>query len=188
MSWIAFGDESMRADPAGNKYILAAACLDPSSCAEVRLSLVGLAKPGQRFHWQQSSIEAQRKAVAVVASLPSLHIVVVGAPVDPRKQERARRQSLGRLLVELAQAGVTELWLESRTQSLNDRDHKSVNMFSAQKLIGERPKVGHARPLEEPLLWVADIVAGAVNSGLGRDPSLLAPIASMIERHDIELR
>jgi len=188
MTWAAYGDESMRVDPAGSRYILAAACMDLTSCAEVRLSMTGLAKSGQRFHWRQSSIEAQRKAVAVIAALSSLHIVVVGTPANPRKQERARRQSLGRLLVELDRAGVSELWLESRTQSLNDRDYKSVNVFSAQKLIGTQPRVGHARPLEEPLLWVADIVAGAVNSGLGGDETLLAPLVGMIERHDIDLR
>jgi hypothetical protein len=188
VTWHAYADESMRADPViGGYYLLVGACINEADRARARLTVLDLAKSGQRFHWHQSSREAQTKAVATVAALPALPIVVVGIGMDPRKQERARRHCLGRLLPELEGAGIGNVWLESRTQSLNARDRRTINALSAQRLITGSPHVEHGRPSEEPLLWVADIVAGAVNASLGGDEALLAPLVTLIERHELAL-
>ncbi len=103
-------------------YVLAAACLEMIEVAGARHSVAALAKPGQRFHWRQSAPPMQRKAVGVVSALPALHLVVVAAPIDPRRQERARRHCLRRLLFELDRGGVASVLLESREAKLNARD------------------------------------------------------------------
>jgi len=78
--------------------------------------------------------------------------------------------------------------LESRTQSLNRQDMRAVNLFSVQGVIGTTPRVGHAKPLVEPLLWLPDIVAGAVSSARGDgDDRYRAPLAPLLTEHTIDL-
>jgi hypothetical protein len=47
--------------------------------------------------------------------------------------------------------------------------------------------VEHARPTEEPLLWLADIVAGAVSAAESNEPVYPAVIAPMLTEHRIRL-
>jgi hypothetical protein len=169
-------------------YILASAVLPAEECDDARSTVALLSKPRRRFHWRDASDPDRRKAVELVASLPALHLVVVGVRLDPRRQERARRSCLRRLLFELDSAGVEHLWLEARAPLLDMRDMQAVNVFTIQGIIQpHRPVVVHTRPTEEPLLWVPDIVAGAVNAAIGGDQSFHLTLESLIMRHDIEL-
>jgi hypothetical protein len=106
-------------------------------------------------------------------------MIVVGAPLDGRRQERGRRICLARLLHELESAGVSEVLLEARTRSLNAKDLAAVNAWRAQHVVGHALTVEHGYPSEEPLLWLPDIVAGATRASetgesLWRD--VLAPL------------
>ncbi|GII20742.1 hypothetical protein [Planosporangium mesophilum] len=186
--WIAYVDESMRVG--AGAYVLAAACLEVVECEDARRTVAGLAKPGQRFHWRQSSVPMQHKAVGVVAGLPALHLVVVAAPLDPRRQERGRRQCLRRLLFELENSGVGRVVMEAREQRLNARDIQAVDAFRAAGLIGPDIVVEHAYPAGpagEPLLWVPDIVAGAIGGELDRGDPLAGQLSSVVTRYYIEL-
>jgi hypothetical protein len=45
---------------------------------------------------------------------------------------------------------------------------QALNVFTIQGVVQpHRPVVAHTRPTDEPLLWVPDIVAGAVNARCG---------------------
>lgn len=187
MTWVAYADESMHSRSGMKVYILAAAVLNADDCADVRLAVSQLGKRGRGFHWRDADAPERRKAVDVVAGLPALHLVVVGAPLDPRRQERARRHCLRRLLFELESAGVDRLWLEARTPILNARDMHAINVFSMQGVIRSSPHVGHIRPVDEPLLLIPDIVAGSVNAAAGGDDSFVASLNSLISRCDIKL-
>jgi hypothetical protein len=181
-------DESMRAN--AGVYLLAAACLDDADYPAARDSVATLAKPGQRFHWRASSAPVQRKAVALVASLPALHLVVVAAPLDPPRQERGRRHALCRLLYELRGHGVTRVVLEARTQSLNAKDAEAVDAFRAAGVIGSDIVIEHgypAGPNGEPLLWVPDIVAGVIGGELDRGEVVPGNLAQLVTRFDVEL-
>ncbi|MEU4388988.1 hypothetical protein [Promicromonospora sp. NPDC023805] len=98
----------------------------------------------------------------MIAEHDLVHIVVVGSPVDPRKQERARRQCLERLVFELGNMDVSQVWLESRTQSLNERDRRMFAALHAKHAMPVELHIDFALPTDEPMLWVADAVAGAV--------------------------
>jgi hypothetical protein len=106
VSWLAYVDESIRTDD--GVYVLAAVALHAADADGVRDAVRSLEpRPGRRFHWRDKEPFERRDAVEMLARLPILPIVVVGAPVNARRQERARRGCLERLLYELAAAGWT---------------------------------------------------------------------------------
>jgi hypothetical protein len=179
--WVAYVDESMR----DSSYIMVASRFPSSVLSETREQVCRLPHPGGRFHWRDADGATRRRAVDVVAGLLGLHLVVIAARTQRRKQERARRLCLRRMLFELEHDGVVAVSLESRTPSLNARDLHVINRFSAQGIITAEPRVGFARPREEPLLWVPDIVAGAVNSDLGGFNGYVKAIDRLIERHTV---
>ena len=108
---------------------------------------------------------------------------MVGAPLDPRRQERGRRICLERLLYELEAAGVSAVSLEERTLTLNKKDLFMVHAWRARHVIGHGLRVDHGDPTKEPLLWLPDIVAGAVmatHRGDGRWRDAIVPLIDEI--------
>ncbi|MFT3798733.1 hypothetical protein [Microbacterium sp.] len=100
-AWV---DESMHA-PGGvlteGIHILAAAVADPASCEPVRAELRRLLPGGaRRLHWRDENPRRRRVIAAAVATLDVAQTVIVGAPLDQHKQERARRLCMERLLHE----------------------------------------------------------------------------------------
>lgn len=161
MSQVAFGDESIRT----NVYVFVGSPLNVQDVHLVREAVRALApRPGRRFHWHDQAAGDREKAARVVADLASLQVVVVAAPLDPRRQERGRWLALARLLYELETTGVTQVWLEARTAALNAKDLAAVDAWRSQRVVGHSIRVDHAYPSAEPLLWVPDIVAGAVSA------------------------
>jgi hypothetical protein len=60
--------------------------------------------------------------------------------------------------------GVSEVWLETRHSALNERDMKLVEALRGKRSVSPGIRVGFSRPKDEPMLWVPDAVAGAVNA------------------------
>ena len=148
----------------GGYYILAAAIVDPNSSHAVRdaMRMLNGARTSVKLHWKDLDRRQREHAAQAVAKLDGFHLVVVGSPVPARRQERARAMCLERLIVECHGLGVRELVLESRSQSLNARDLKTVVGARYRLPKGSELVVVHTPGSTEPLLWVADIVAGAV--------------------------
>ncbi|MDN5932386.1 MAG: hypothetical protein L0I24_15190 [Pseudonocardia sp.] len=103
-------------------------------------------------------------AVTVAASLTGTYPVAVGAPVPPRGQERARRIVLRRLVGELHAIGVLDITAESRGGVLDRRDVELLRSVRFDLPKGTRVCLDHRRGEAEPLLWPADIIAGAVRA------------------------
>jgi hypothetical protein len=185
MSWTAYVDESIRTGD--GVYVMAAAVLDVRDLEATRDRVCQLTQRGLPFHWRLESPARRRAGVELVADLPSLHIVTIGAPVDPHRQERARRQCLEALLFHLQDAGVSRVWLETRNSAADRRDIEAVRAARARKIVQYGLLVDHARPSEEPLLWLADLVAGAVSAAAGGEPVYKSVIASMLCEHRIRL-
>jgi hypothetical protein len=162
----AFADESFHeADRAGGFYVLAASVFDAAAYEVVRAAMIELrGKHAGKLHWNRMDAQGQRNAAKRLAGLDGFHVVAVGAPVPPRRQERARAMCLTTLAVELHGYGVTELLMESRTRQLNQRDVRTVAGVRQRLLPRDAEfRVDH-KSGAEPLLWAADIVAGAVRA------------------------
>lgn len=104
---------------ADGMYLLAAVVGDPTMCEPARDALRELVrKRGGRLHWRQE--EGPRRAkIAAAIGTQDLACIVVGVPIAPRRQERARRKCMERLLFELERIGVSHVWLETRSTLLN---------------------------------------------------------------------
>jgi len=157
----AYVDESVR-EAAPGLYVLASVVVAEETADAVRDALrSSLRHRRPRFHWRDEQ-DTDRQAMAKVASelkLPSL--VMVATPIDASRSERARRLCLTQLLWCLEQRQVLDVVFESR----QNRDGKDrAHIVRAQKAghCSRSLRYGFALPLQEPLLWLPDLVAGAV--------------------------
>lgn len=163
----AWGDESFSEHATGGFYVLASVVFAPELLAEIRRVLTGMrgARRTQKLHFNEMDPAQQRRAAKQLADLEGLHVVVIGAPVPRRRQERARAMCLRSLVCELHGLGVDTLYLEGREPELNQRDVRTVAGVRQSLLPkGTRFRVEHCPGGLEPLLWAADIVAGACRS------------------------
>ncbi|KWX05839.1 hypothetical protein TH66_00400 [Carbonactinospora thermoautotrophica] len=167
---VAYADESFLAHDGTGVYVLAAALLPEASWEDARDVMRDLlraqrpkAPPGAKLHWAKMPARARITATKTVADVGGLHVVAVGAPCPSKRQERARAACLKELVRELYDFGVRVLRMEAREKELNDRDRAVVNQ--ARQMLGldaEGFRVEHVPGPVEPLLWLCDIVAGAV--------------------------
>jgi hypothetical protein len=188
--WCAFADEALWVPPAGSGcYVFAAALIEQAAFDPIRAALTGLLLPRQRrLHWRDESVPRKRKIAAVIAEADVRHLVVVGAPMDPARQERARRKVLQHLLYRAADAGVEQVVLEARTPLLNARDRAVIEALRGQRVVPGNLRVSLVRAADEPLLWLPDAVAGCVRAGLaGTDADVAPALAGRARRHHIVL-
>lgn len=187
VAWVAYVDESIRTDD--GVYVLAASTLDEDCVDEVRTALRVL-KPrrGRRIHWRDEEHADRLAAVSAIAKLPALQTVIIGTPVDPRRQERARRMCLEKLLFDLDAAGVEQVWLETRGTRADRRDIAAVDRFRARQIIDQAIRVDHSDPLAECMLWAADIVAGAISAAEAGEFTFRDQLSAVLTEHRIKLR
>jgi hypothetical protein len=183
-AWV---DESMHVS--AGLYILAAVVCDAGGCKPIRETMRSLLDEGQpKLHWSGESPERKEKIIGTVAQLDMAAVVVVGAPMARKNQERARAVCMESLTVHLAGMGVAEVLLEERTASLNSRDRELITAIRGKKLIPKTMRIELGRPSAEPMLWLPDIVAGAVGAdrvhGLPQYLEAIGPI----ELLDVPLR
>lgn len=162
--WLAWVDESVHFGAAGaGFYVLAAAVGHPDSVEPTRSALRCLVpRPRRRLHWHGEDDDTRRRLVGLIATLDLIHVVVVHELGDARKQERARRQCLGRLLFELDQLEAGRILIESRGAALDRRDRTMAAAWRSTSALSVDLRVEFARPLDEPMLWLPDAVAGVV--------------------------
>ncbi|MGB8019922.1 MAG: hypothetical protein WCF04_01700 [Candidatus Nanopelagicales bacterium] len=185
-AWV---DESMRLTPHEGTYILAAVVCDPTCTDDTRDQMRALLLRGQsRLHWHDERNDRRSTIAASIASIDMAALVVVGTPVATAKQERARRLCMEVLLPRLGNLGVNLVWLESRTPALNQADSRMVRALRGKQLIPRALRVESARPTEEPMLWIPDALAGAVNAARNDDPRWLNVMRQTVEIIEIGLR
>ncbi|MBL3667476.1 hypothetical protein JL475_16065 [Streptomyces sp. M2CJ-2] len=160
-------DESFREHETAGFYIIAATILEPSTADATRETMRRLKGPRNtaKLHWNEMDRTERKDAARLVAQQDGLHVVSVGSPVPRRKQERARSKCLLTLIFELHGFGVGRLCLEAREAELNARDIRTI--ATARQTVlpkGIQMRAHHIPGAAEPLLWVSDIVAGAVRA------------------------
>jgi hypothetical protein len=184
-SWV---DESMHV--AAGLYILAAVVCDPGGCDPIRDTMRSLLDEGQpKLHWSGESPDRKEKIVGTVAQIDIAAVVVIGTPMAKKNQERARAVCMESMVVALTAMGVEQVLLEERTPSLNERDQLLIRSIRGKKLIPKAMRIEVGQPSAEPMLWVSDIVAGAVGADRVHDlPQYLDAIRPMVEVLDVPLR
>lgn len=187
-AWV---DESMRVNPQGDQgtYILASAVCDPAGCEPIRDALRDLLTGKEpRLHWRDEDAGRRTKIAAAVADIDMAAVVVVGMPMEQKKQERARRICLETLLPELALMGVTQVFMEARTPSLMRKDSRHLSTMLGRKIIGPDLRVSNARPLEEPMLWLPDAVAGAVSAARAGQDQWIQQLRHTVTELEVVIR
>ncbi|MGI8415960.1 MAG: hypothetical protein ACR2P2_07050 [Nakamurella sp.] len=186
-SWV---DESMHVDGDNGLYLLAAVVCAADGCDPIRDVLRELLDQDQpKLHWGTESPERRDKIIRVVAEVDMAAVVVIGAPLTKKKQERARAVCMETLVVHLAAMDVTHVLLEQRTPSLNDRDMKLIDAIRGKKLIPREMRIDVGQPSTEPMLWMPDIVAGAAGADrVHGNPQYLDLIRATVTQLDISLR
>lgn len=184
--WQAFMDESesdRMADP--NTYVLASVLLEPSAMETSRQALQQLLEPGQRkLHWRAESARRQARIIDVLASLDVLHVIVVRDGIDGEPSERRRRKCLERMAFELDSRGVVRFVAESREAKQNARDMKVFNVLRSTQTISPGIRLYHEPGPAEPLLWIADAVAGAYTASRIGSPAnfkRIEPCVDLVE-------
>ena len=143
---------------------MCAALLSDESCDSIRDQLRPLLLPGQvKFHWTDESESRRRKIVSRIVELGPMNVVVSHLDVRRRRVERYRRKSLESLYHELVGLEVFDLTLECRSTAQDGYDRAHIVGLQGQGL-DRRLRIAHSRGGDEPLLWIADAVLGAINS------------------------
>lgn len=170
-------------------YVLASVVADPTGCDHARAALAELLPKGRgRLHWRDEGEPLRRKITAAIVTCDFASVVVVGVELEPSKQERARRKCLRRLLHEMESIGVSQVWLESRTTSLNRQDMWLVDKLRGERALSKGLRVDMSRPLEEPMLWVPDAIAGAVAAARkGGEAEHREVLGTMVQEIDLAL-
>ncbi|TDO54516.1 hypothetical protein EV643_101305 [Kribbella sp. VKM Ac-2527] len=170
-------------------YTLAAVVADAADLERLREDLKALTGKGVvRLHWNAESDKRRDQIAQAAAALDIAAIVVVGAPVHRLKQERARRCCLELLLYELDQFGVSRVWLESRAPAQDQRDRRLVDSARGKGLISRELPIDFARPLQESMLWLPDVVAGAATSAALGEPRWLLAMSEIVTIHRVIVR
>jgi hypothetical protein len=151
--------------PDGGLYIVVAVLCPAERCEPIRDVLRSLLIGRQRrLHWRDESASRRTKIADAVAALRLEAVAILGRPMIAQKQERARRICLEALLFELDGRRISQVWLERRTPSLDEQDARLVKASRGRRVISSELRVDMAEPEEEPMLWLADTVAGAVGA------------------------
>lgn len=161
---------------------------DPKNCDGAREKLRAILPKGARkLHWHQMQARDKTQATKVVTTIDVAHRVVVATPLDRRKQERARAAYMEHLLWQLSELSVSRVFLERRTQSLNERDMKLVRSLRGKRSIPSDLRVDIQQPSTEPMLWIPDQVLGAMGDASVNQRRWLEQYGNVIDRMDIQL-
>lgn len=183
---IAYLDESARQGPFGLAHVLAAAVIidDPDAARD---EMSKLRRPRQRaVHWHDESASRRLVLIRAVCGLGIQAFATTAHPVASSRLERARQRCLVAITEDLAGEGVDELVIESRDVALDYRDRRSL--AGAQRAgIAAGVPYGHTMKRSEPLLWAADVIAGAVSMHVaGVDSTYFVELnASLLHIRDI---
>lgn len=155
----AYADESY--DLNLGVYILTASIVDLRDAEEIRDTLRALKRGGDKLHWSKEPHQRREEIAKTLGDLELLSVSVV-ARTPHLYAERARRKCMEALLPYVETVRADTVTLESRQHRNNRHDLDMVDACRRKRLISEGLHVTFALPGGEPLLWLPDIVCGAV--------------------------
>ncbi|TLG18128.1 DUF3800 domain-containing protein [Nocardia cyriacigeorgica] len=181
----AWGDESgsqPSRDP--DTYLVAAVLIDSGDVPPVRCAMDALRLPDEKkVHWHSSTDSRREDLVAALVDIPAMSVVVVHHQARAGDR-RHRRKCLEYLFPELARMPCDRLTLESRGPQDNS-DLDLVQKFRSRKIIGSGFRVNHLAGPAEPMLWIADVVCGAVVQHRVGNPRYLDKLGGLVDIHHL---
>lgn len=161
--WHAWVDESLVQRLDQRCYVLASVLADISHADALRSATRALRTGNEpKLHWRSENHRQRMVLATAVSQLDVAAIVVVGTSM--RQPERARRKCTEVLLPRLRQAGAQRVWREARTPTQDKLDREHIAAMVGRGFIPSTFRVQSQQPNQEPMLWLPDIVAGAVNA------------------------
>lgn len=164
MEMISLIDESVVEHPAGFVYIIAAIVIT-SNIDEIRESLRDQVIRDGRFrpsHWCEEGPRVRTLLCEICEAATAVGQTFV-APCGRKGQEAARTRLLTAAAEWTHHEGSSELTIESRGRSLNNRDRQTLRKYAESERKVLRVQW---RSKNEPLLWLADSLAGATRENL----------------------
>ena len=181
---IGWGDESgsdAARDP--GTYLMSVVLADPCHTETIQEAMLGL-RYGKtpKLHWREELPRRRRKIAETVAALPVAGLVVVRCdPQASDRPERRRRNCLEHLLPMLADMDTERLALESRGPADDGKDRQMLQHLRRGKRLSRTLRIDHIPGPQDPALWAADALCGAVVSHrVGDDVTYLEVIESSI--------
>ena len=147
-------------------YLLAAVVITDDRRAVVRSAAQRITPRRRRFHFHDEEDRERRAMLQLIAAEALEAHAVVAAPCPLREREAIRQRLLVELAVAVATRPAVELSVESRDARNDRRDRITLVQARRDGLIPEDLAYVHRRPTDEPLLWLADGLAGAARAGL----------------------
>jgi hypothetical protein len=157
-------------------YVLGCVVLPVEAKARVRRATRRAIPAGRTFHWTKERPEVRHGMLQVLADDASYLFAYSHRPVVRREHEWTRAHLLNALLDDLEAANVAEVVLESRQAHNDARDRQVIGAHQQKEnsILDYR----HDGPRQEPLLWLADALAGAVMSQIRKDNRYVAALPS----------
>lgn len=148
----------------GNRcYVLAGVALEGKRKAIVRRAVRKIPVSGRRqFHWKGEEERERFAMIDVLVNEAASLFAYVQRPAPHRFHERGRAEMLGQLLGDLCRSGAVDLVIESRQSYRDQLDRQTIIQAQAAGTASNDLSYGHVIPAQEPLLWLADALAGAV--------------------------
>jgi len=155
-------DESTPELPNGIAYVMTGVVLLANEAA-ARSAAQAVVPPGRLrpFHWHREGPVAREAMMSCLVETGAIARVYVHTPTGRRRQEAARAKALGLLVPELVAEGAEHLCIESRGSRADHKD-RAVLLDSLNPKGGSSAMTYDWRSKNEPLLWLADGVCGAV--------------------------
>lgn len=201
---IAFIDESKKParDPRtgkvsgqGDFYVVASAVVLRCDVEMTRQALTSAVdRLGFPLHY--SELRSRRRKVAAISAVMAIDdwdalVVETSRALPPRghSEHHVRARILRQAFAELnTQGGVFDITLESRAargrglDQLDLKDHQVLQSLIAARQVSGSLRISHATK-SEPLLWIADLVAGARSDFLcGRDRETYGLVSERVRK------
>ena len=160
----AYVDESSVIHDSNQEYRICAVLVPLRIETELRETLKRFLSKGQtKFHWTQEDRRRRQRFTDFISRQNIDCLVVTHSDERRRNDERYRRKCFEKLYQELATHDISNISIEARS--------KSQNLLDIEHIVGLRGRglysnlyLTHIAGKEEPLLWIADAILGAVNA------------------------
>ncbi len=143
---------------------------------------------GPRFHWSEITDPAIRHKF--LAKVVEHHVdvrAVVLRKVLGAASEAGRARCLGALLSDLAKAGGNKLTIDKReTGEKNALDTAQITSLIKREILPADFEHSFEKPPAEPIIWIADAVAGAVQAQFtSKDSQYIEAIQALLRLREL---